>query len=230
MAPAYTLEELCRLAHAAFMGGRLAGKGSVLHCHIGDQPEGLAPLLEVHRRTGIPLDRMVATHTNRNPRLWPQAMEFARAGGSIDLTGMQRPETGHAQAIAPANAIAQALAAGVPPARITLSTDSGAAYRRMNEPGRGTQQYMSAPDSLLQTVRELTALRLSWGQAARFCGAHVADLLRLLHKGYLQPGRDADIVILTPSGEVDRVYARGHLMVDRGTPLVRGPFGAAPSA
>ena len=61
-------------------------------------------------------------------------------------------------------------------------------------------------------------------------GAHVADLLGLARKGYLHPGRDADIVILTPSGEVDRVYARGRLLVDRGTPLVRGPFGAAPFA
>jgi beta-aspartyl-dipeptidase (metallo-type) len=100
----------------------------------------------------------------------------------------------------------------------------------MDEAGRPTHQYMSAPDSLLQTVRELTAMRLSWGQAARFCSAHVADLLRLSHKGYLQPGRDADIVILTPAGKVDRVYARGRLMVEGGTPLVRGPFGTAPSS
>jgi beta-aspartyl-dipeptidase (metallo-type) len=227
MAPAYSLEELCRLAHAAWMGGRLAGKGAVLHTHIGDQPEGLAPLLEVHRRTGIPLDRLVATHVNRNPKLWPQGMEFARAGGSIDLTGMQRPETGHTHSIVPATAIAEALASGVPPARITLSTDCGGAYRRMDGTGRGTQQYMAAPDSLLQTMRELTALNLSWGEAGRFCSAHVADLLGLARKGYLRPGRDADVLILTPSGEVDRVYARGRLLVDRGTPLVRGPFGAA---
>ena len=230
MAPPCTLEELSRLAHAAFMGGRLAGKAAVLHAHIGDQPEGLSPLLEVHRRTGIPLDRLVATHVNRNPKLWPQAMEFARSGGSIDLTGTQRAETGHPQAIVPAKAIAQAVAAGVPPGRITLSTDSGAASRRVDETGRRTRQYMSAPDSLLQTLRELIALNLSWGQAVRFCSAHVADLLGLARKGYLHPGRDADIVILTPTGEVDRVYARGRLLVDRGTPLVRGPFGAAPFA
>jgi beta-aspartyl-dipeptidase (metallo-type) len=230
MAPAYTLEELCRLAHAAFMGGRLAGKGAVLHTHIGDRPEGLSPLLEVHRRTGIPLARLVATHVNRNPSLWPQAMEFARAGGSIDLTGTQRAEAGHPQAIAPAQALAQALAAGLPPARLTLSTDSGAAARRLDEADGRAQQYMSAPDSLLQTLRELITLNLSWGQAVRFCTAHVADLLGLARKGYLTPGRDADVLILTPSGEVDRVYARGRLLVDRGTPLVRGPFGAAPYA
>ena len=39
MAPAYTTEELCRLAHAAWTGGRLAGKRSVLHTHAG-RPAG----------------------------------------------------------------------------------------------------------------------------------------------------------------------------------------------
>ena len=225
MAPAYALEELCRLAHAAYTGGRLAGKGAVLHAHIGDQPEGLGPLQEVHRRTGIPPDRMVATHVNRNPKLWQQAMEYARAGGSIDLTGMQRPETGHAHAIPPAKAILQALADRVPPARITLSSDSGAAYPRLNAAGCVMGQYMAGPDSLLATVRELAGSGLPWGQAARFCTAHAADLLRLPRKGYLRPGRDADVVVLSKGGDVDRVYARGRLTVEKGAPVVRGPFG-----
>lgn len=224
LAPALSLDDLCRLAHAAYTGGRLAGKGAVLHAHIGDQPEGLTPLQEVHRRTGIPADRLAATHTNRNPHLWRQALEYARAGGSMDLTGMQRPETGHPHAIRPSKAILEALAAGVPAARITLSSDSGAAYPRLDAGGRGVGQYMAGPESLLQTMRELVRDGLTWGQAVAFATRHVADLLGLRHKGRIAAGADADLLLLTSAGEVDRVYCRGRLLVEGGEPIVRGPF------
>jgi beta-aspartyl-dipeptidase (metallo-type) len=220
LAPVYTIEELCRLAHAAYTGGRLAGKRAVLHTHIGDHPDGLAPLQEVHRRTGIPRDHLVATHVNRNPGLWRQAVEYAKAGGSIDLTGMQRPETGHPHAMPPAAAIRDAVAGGVPPERITLSTDSGAAYPRSDATG----PYMAGPDSLLETIRELTKGGFTWGQAAGFATRNAADLLGLQRKGRIVAGRDADLLLLAGDGRVDRVFARGRLLVSAGEPAVRGSF------
>ena len=225
LAPIYGMDELCRLAHAAYTGGRLAGKRALLHAHIGDHPEGLMPLREVQRRTGVPHDRLLAIHVNRNPGLWKQAMEYARDGGSIDLTAMQRPETGHPNAIRPAEAIREALAAGVPASRITLSTDSGVPYPRLDEAGRTIGQYMAGPEAILDTVRELVAGEMSWGQAVAFAGRHVADLLGLQRKGRIAAGQDGDLLVLTPAGDVDRVYARGQLMVDRGTPTVFGAFG-----
>jgi beta-aspartyl-dipeptidase (metallo-type) len=227
MGPLQGSEELCRLAHAAWTGGRLAGKRAVLHAHIGDQPEGLEPLREVGRRTGIPLDRLVATHVNRNAGLWQQAVAYAREGGSIDLTALQRAEGGHPGALPPAQAIRQALAAGVPAPRMTLSTDSGAAYPRFDEAGRPVGRYMPGPDSLLAALRELVKDGLSWGAAAAFCTAHPADLLGLERKGRVQAGRDADLLVLSEAGAVDRVYARGRLLVEGGRPVVRGVFGAS---
>jgi len=166
----------------------------------------------------------VATHANRNPHLWQQALEYARTGGSIDLTAMQRPETGHLQAIRPVNAILEALAAGLPASRITLSTDSGAAYPRLDATGHTVGEYMAGPESLLQTMRELVQGGLTWGQAVAFATRHVADLLGLRHKGRIAEGCDADLVFLTGAGEVDRVYGRGRLLVEGGKPIVRGPF------
>src|SRR5574341_49564 len=224
LAPAHSLDDLCRLAHAAYSGGRLAGKRSVLHAHIGDQPAGLSPLQMVQQRAGIPPDRLVATHANRNPDLWKQAMEYVRAGGSIDLTAMQRPETNHPKAIHPAKAIREALAAGVTPGRITLSSDSEAAYPRLDPTGREVGQYMAGPDCLLEVMRELVRDGLTWGQAAAFTTSNVADLLGLRRKGRLTAGADADLLLLTSAGVVDRVYSRGRLMVEGGTPIVRGPF------
>jgi len=230
MAPARSIEDLCRLAHAAYAGGRLAGKRAVLHAHIGDHPNGLAPLQEVQRRTGIPADLLVATHVNRNPRLWQQALEYARSGGSIDLTAMQRPETGHANAIPPAKAIREAVAAGVPPARITLSSDSGGAYPRLDDSCRVVGQYMAGPECLLHTMRELVRDGMTSGQAVAFASRHVADLLGLHHKGRIAEGCDADLTFLSRAGDVDRVYGCGKVLVKDGEPTVRGPFeGHAPA-
>ena len=225
MAPVYTVEELCRLAHAAWTGGRLAGKRAVLHAHAGDLPEGLKPIREVQRRTGIPADRLMVTHVNRNPDLWRQAMEFAKAGGSIDLTTMQRPETLHVHAIPAAQAVQEALAAGVPAVRMTLSTDTGVPYPRLDATGAMIGLYMAGPDALLESIRELVQAGLSWGTAAAFATAHTAGTLGLGRKGRLQAGADADILVLNGDGRADRVYGRGRLLVAEGQPVVRGPFG-----
>ncbi|MBP1776945.1 MAG: iadA [candidate division NC10 bacterium] len=226
MAPTYTIEELCRLAHAAWTGGRLAGKRAVLHAHAGDLPDGLMPIREVQRRTGIPADSLMVTHVNRNPALWRQAMEFASAGGSIDLTTMQRPETLHVHAIPAAKAITEAIAAGVPAARMTLSTDSGVPYPKLDASGSAVGLYMAGPDAILETIRELVQVGFSWGSAAAFATANTASVLGLSRKGRLVAGTDADILILEADGRVDRVYARGRELVRGGQPLVLGPFGS----
>ncbi len=224
LAPFLAIEDLCRLAHAAFTGGLLAGKRAVLHVHIGDHPDGLSPLEEAHRRTSIPRDRLVATHVNRNPDLWRQAIEYAKAGGSIDVTALQRSSAGHPHAVPPARAIRDALAAGVPPERLTLSTDSGAAYPVLDAAGQAIGQTMTGPDAILETIRELVQGGLNWGRAAYCATQATADLLGLLRKGRLEPARHADVLVLSADGDIQHVFCRGRQLVEDGAPLVRGPF------
>jgi len=223
-APYLSVEELSLLAHAAIIGGKLSGKRTVLYAHVGDRDEGLRSLEEVVVRTGLPINQFVATHVNRNPNLWEQAIHYARSGGRIDITTMQKPENGYPKAIDADRAILDALEKDVPVSRITMSSDGGAAYPRpSSNRGRG-EFYMAGPDSILETVRELVKAGLSWGQAVGFVTRHPADLLGLGRKGRLETGSDADIVILTRSGDVDRVYCRGRLMVKDGKPIVRELF------
>jgi beta-aspartyl-dipeptidase (metallo-type) len=49
------------------------------------------------------------------------------------------------------------------------------------------------------------------------------EALGLCRKGRLARERDADVLVLTEAGEVDRVYARGRPVVRDGAALVRGP-------
>jgi len=223
-APYFSVEELSLLAHAAIIGGKLSGKKGVLHVHVGDRDEGLRPLEEAVMRTGLPMDQFVATHVNRNPNLWEQAINYAKSGGSIDITTMQKPEAGYQKAIPASRAILDALENGFPDSRITMSSDGGALYPRRNPTTGEVVYYMAGPDSLLETIRELVQAGLSWGQAVSFVTSNTADLLGLVRKGRVEVGSDADILILTKSGDVDRVYCRGRLMVKDGKPIVRGLF------
>jgi adenine deaminase len=63
---------------------------------------------------------------------------------------------------------------------------------------------------------------LTWGQAAAFATQNVANLLGLDHKGRLTPGADADVLVLSLEGVVDRVYGCGALLVESGRALVKG--------
>ena len=219
-APPFSVDELVHLAQAAVVGGRLAGKRTVLHVHIGDRPEGLRDVWDAGKQSGLPLDRFVATHVNRQPDLMRQAIDFAKAGGSIDITCQIRKDQGYANAVDPGDAVAKALAAGAPAERVTLSSDSGAAYPRPD----GDGAYMAGPDGILRTLRYVVDRGISWTQAAGLGSRHAADLLGLAGKGRIAEGADADLLLLTEDGKVDRVWSRGRLMVAGGEAVVRGYF------
>ena len=220
MAPPLSTSELGALAHAAITGGRIAGKLSVLHAHIGDRPEGLTPVQGAAEATGLPLDRFVTTHVNRNPGLWKQAIEFGNAGGSIDITAQVQKRFGYPDAVEPAHAVTEALHRGIPLERITLSSDSGAAYPAPD----GSGPYLAGPEELLPVLREIVGETESWETAARVGAANAADLLGLDRKGRIAEGADADLLLLTDDGNVEDVWCRGQLMVESGQPVVRGSF------
>ena len=219
-APPLSVQELAHLAHASIIGGRLAGKNSVLHAHIGDRSEGLQPLREAASLTGLPLDRFVATHINRNATLHRQALDFAKAGGSIDFTSQVHATHGSGSAIPPSLAILQALDDGVPPDRITLSSDSGGTYPRLD----GSGLYMADPSSVFQTLSEIVNQGRSWCEAAAFSTLNPARLLGLAHKGRIAEEADADLLLLDENGRIDKLWSRGRLMVSEGKPIVHSHF------
>lgn len=214
-APPLTEYDLAHLAHAAAIGGSISGKRAVLHAHIGDREEGLQPLWDAARQTGLPLDRFVATHVNRNPALWEQAKEYAAAGGSIDITCQVTPELGYPNALDPASCAAEAVGLDLID-RLTLSTDAGALYPI----GAKDAPYMADPRTLLQTTVDAVGFGLTWEQAARLTSANAAALLGLSGKGALTPGADADLTLLTVEGSVEGVWAKGRQMVRQGDPIV----------
>jgi beta-aspartyl-dipeptidase (metallo-type) len=218
-APPFSVDDLSQLAHAAVVGGRLAGKSAVLHIHIGDRPEGLDLLREAVRQTGLPPDRFVATHVNRKPDLMAQAIEFAKAGGSVDITAQVRADQGYPDAVSPAEAVRQCLDGGVPTERITVSSDGGASYPR---PGGGLQ--MVGPEGIFGALKILVDQGLAWEAVLPLATSSPANLLGLGHKGCVAEGAAVDLVLLDESGGIDRVWSDGRLMVDGGQPVAQGHF------
>ncbi|GAA3326917.1 hypothetical protein GCM10020331_064770 [Ectobacillus funiculus] len=55
--------------------------------------------------------------------------------------------------------------------------------------------------------------------------SNTSHVLRLPDKGYVKEGKDADIVLLDKHTlQIGSVFARGRLMVEGGTPVVKGTF------
>ncbi len=115
----------------------------------------------------------------------------AKAAPSISPAGIDEP-------VALPRGIARAVQAGIPLARVTLSSD-----------GNGSQPFFDDEEfnpyrccrfeTLLETVRVLVKdYDFSISDALRPLTSSVAGFLNLTGKGEILPGNDADLVVMTP--------------------------------
>ena len=208
------------LAAEARIGGMLSGKAGVLHIHMGDGKRGLDPVLEILAATELPVTVFRPTHVNRNPLLYKQAIEFALQGGIIDLTcGM----TG--SAIPVPEAVKQALDAGVPLQRLTLSSDGNGSMPKFNVDNELIGLTAAAPRYLYEEMLGIVkAGVLPFEKALQLITCNVADALKLDSKGRVAVGKDADLIVWNDDLTLNKVFAKGRLMVDAGQALVKGTF------
>lgn len=220
-----TVHELARLAAEARMGGRIGGKCGILHLHLGDEPSGLEPVFQAVRDFDVPIGQYCPTHVNRIAPLFDHAVDFARRGGPIDLTTFVPGPRGMPQALKASQAVRQALDAGVALDRITLSTDGNGVHPFFAANGAIERMELWEIGTLYEEVRDLALDEgLPLAQALCPVTSNVARLLRLPRKGRVAEGADADLVLLDDRLRIVSVYARGRLMVDGGSPVVRGWF------
>lgn len=208
------------LAAEARIGGMLSGKAGVLHIHMGDGKRGLESVLEILETTELPISVFRPTHVNRNPMLYKQTIQFALQGGIIDLTcGM----TG--SAIPVPQAVKQALDAGVPLERLTLSSDGNGSMPKFNENNELIGLTAAAPRYLYEEMLSIVkAGVLPFEKALQLITCNVADALKLEDKGRIAVGKDADLIVWNDDLTLNKVFARGRLMVDEGQAVVKGTF------
>ena len=220
-----TVAELRRLVADARVGGILSGKAGVVNLHLGDGEAGLGPVRELLAGTELPWTQVLPTHVNRNERLFAEAVAFARDGGCIDLTAAasSRHEPGELTA---AVALKRCLDAGVPPERITLTSDGQGSLPVFDARGELERMDVGRPASVVREVRDAVLdLGVPLALALATLTRNPAERYKLRGKGRIAPGADADLVLADPATlAVRTVLAKGRVLMEDGRLLAAGTF------
>jgi beta-aspartyl-dipeptidase (metallo-type) len=198
-APQPDARELARVVIDAQAGGMLSGKAGVTHFHLGEDPDRLAPLralLDEHR---VKPELLYAAHVHRTPELLGEAIELSKRGVYMDMDAAQDV----------AEPLRRWFDEGGDPKHLTLSSDADG-----NAPWRLHDQLRASLEAGIPLERLLPLVT-----------SNTAEVLKLKSKGRLEPGRDADALVLKPGSlEVVHVVAGGRVLVRGGELLAREGF------
>ena len=207
-----TREEIIRLASDVRMAGLVGNKPGVLHIHIGADPAGIEPILDIVRSTDLPAWNFRPTHMTRHPK---QAAEFTQMGGYADFTaGDALPS------------VLKEYRAELDLTHVTVSSDANGSKPKWdaaheNVIGMGVGKMTS----LLETLRGFVNEGFALEDALPLFTENVAKALRLYpRKGTVQEGADADLVLLEEDYSVHSVFAKGRKLMQDGKILVRGMY------
>jgi beta-aspartyl-dipeptidase (metallo-type) len=193
--------ELARLVVDAHVGGMLSGKAGITHFHLGESPDRLAPLRALVDELHVAPELLYPSHVQRTPELLAEAVELAKRGSFVDMDSAEEGLGG---------CIRSYLEQGGPAERLTLSSDADS----------------TAPKNLFEQVRAAVLEDgLPLEQVLPLVTANPARILKLQGKGKIEPGADADLVVLRrESLEIVDVIARGKPMVRRGELVQRESY------
>ncbi len=218
-----SIEELARLCSEVRVGGMLGGKPGIVHLHVGAGSRGLDPVLEVIKHTEIPIGQFLPTHIARSAPLLEQGIEFVKRGGCIDITAPRDTLKWEEDLLSIAQTLQES---GIDLTNVTLSSDGNGSMPWFDDRGALTGMATGEVASLHKTLKVLVESGvIPLPDALKFITSNPADRLGLAgHKGRLGEGADADIVILDEDLRIDKVLAKGRLMVDGGRAVVKGNF------
>ncbi len=221
-----TLDDLAKLASAARIGGMLSGKAGIVNVHVGDGGDRLDPLLAVAEHTEVPLTQFVPTHVNRDADLFAAGIEYAKEGGYVDFTTSTTEKFLEEGEVKCSRALATMLDEGVPLGRITMTSDAQGSLPEFDAGGDFVGLQVGEVCSLYPEVRDAVSVEgIPLEQALQVITSNPARILKLHHKGRLQTGCDADVVLLDQDTlEIDGVIARGRAMISESEAVKRGTF------
>ncbi|MCL2548493.1 MAG: beta-aspartyl-peptidase [Symbiobacteriaceae bacterium] len=211
-----TLDELARLGMEARVGGMIGGKPGLLHLHIGPGKAGLTPIFDLLAKSDLPIQNILPTHCSRSKETLDQAVRLAKEGGQFDLTAGGRV----------CEHLSYVLKAGAPLDKVTISSDGNGSLPRFDAKGNFLGLGVGSVRTVFEAfVNMITQMQMPISEALHIVSCNQARLLNLAdRKGRIAPGADADLVLLTEDYSIDKVWAKGRLMVDAGEPVVWGTF------
>lgn len=213
-------QDLSRLVANVRVAGMLSGKAGILTVHMGDGEGGLGLINDLVKKTELPITSIRPTHVNRREGLLVEAFEFAKEGGIIDFT------CGIEGKLAPARLIQRAEELGVPLNNITFSSDGYGSWSKYDKGGNLVEIGISPVDSLYNEVKKLVLeFNLDLEKALQFVTSNVSRALKIYpQKGVIKEGADADLLVINKDMDIDRVIARGNLMMEDGKLLKKPTY------
>jgi beta-aspartyl-dipeptidase (metallo-type) len=195
-----TIHELARLCRDAYVGGLLTRKAGVVHFHVGDGRARLAPIRRLLQEHEVSPSQLYPTHVERNEELMLEAVALSTRGVTVDIDTVEQDLPKWVRFFQEH---------GGDRAFLTLSSDAA----------------ISSPRTLAEQIR---ACVLETGypleRVLPLVTTNTARTLKLSGKGKIEPGFDADLLILTSSLDIRDVIARGQILVRNGHLCVNEAF------
>lgn len=212
-----SVAEMCRLAADVHLGGTLSGKRGVVFLHMGDGQDGLGLIERVLESSDLPRRLFYPTHINRRRGLFEQAIEHVKAGGYADITASTTPELLAAGDLRAVEALREAIAAGAPAERLSLSSDAGGSLPLYRD-GELVGLKSAPPSVLLGTLAEVMGSQESLVEPViAALTRNPAAALGLAGKGRVAAGADADLLLLEPdTGRLTDVFCLGRRLMSDG--------------
>ncbi len=215
--------ELIRLVEHARVGGMLGGKAGIANMHMGDARDPFRPIYDAVENSELKLTQFFPTHCNRNPYIFEDAKAYGKKG-YVDLTASSYPYDPENE-IKPSKAIVELLSAGVPLEHITMTSDGNGSLPNFDKDGRLISMDMGLPKSIMSVMIDtVTEENLPLETAVAVVTSNVASILRLRDKGRIEPGKDADIVILDKDYAISDLISRGQMMTRNYERLKKGTY------
>ena len=213
-----TVEQVLHLLTDIRVGGMIAGKIGVLHVHTGNVRGAFEMYEEIVKR-GFPIRHIRPTHCARDKYVFEKALEFARAGGRIDIT------TGGSCCFeSPADAVEAAWEAGIEPSLITMSSDGHGSVPRFNDKGEMIGLGVGGVACNLRDLKKLIERGHAPEKVLPLLTKNVARGLELTGKGELYGGGSADLCLFDQDWNLKHVLSKGRMMMKDRELLVKGTF------
>ncbi len=218
-----TTDELIRITEHARVGGMLGNKAGIVNIHMGDAKDPFRPLYDVVEKSELKLTQFLPTHCNRNDYIFEDAKEYGKTG-YVDITASSYPYFPQYE-IKPSKAIVEFIKASVPLEHITMTSDGCGSLPDFDEKGNLVQLEMGYPKSIFTELVDVVKQEgLELEKALKVVTSNVADILKLSQKGRIEPGKDADVVLLNNNFEIVHVVAMGEFFVKDSEMIRKGSY------
>lgn len=217
--------DLEKLTLECRVGGLLSNKCGILHVHLGDDKEGLYPLLKIIKEAPLLAQNLLPTHINRTMTLLYQGVKYLKTGGYLDLTsGIVRTDFDPVPVDA-SYALKYFLDRGCPIENITMSSDSNGSMPVFDNNGKLTSIAVGSIESNIAEFRKMVNnYNIPLDIALSVLTKNPARILKLRNLGTIELDKQADLLIMNKDLSIDYVLCKGKTLVQHGNPVKFGTF------